>query len=449
MIEFINKFKSNNLRSRLLNKNIFISVGLQGVTMIISLILLPLSLDFVSIEQYGVWLTINTILMWSSNFDLGLGAGLKNNLGRALANNDYQKARELISTAYFVMFIIMGGISLIYFLLSDYINWVDLFNLNAEFGILIQKTINIVVYLFLLRFVFQLINVVMDAMQKLYITKINNASSQLMILIIILILSQSTSGDMFILGLIFSISPLIIFTISSFWLFSKHRNLSPSFKSINFDLVKFLFDTGFKFFFIQISMIFLFQSTNIIIIRFFGPDDVVKYNVAYNLFSMISLAFTTISAPYWSAYVNAWEKEDIEWIKLTNKNLIKIWVIIVSIAAIVLLVSDKLYYIWLGRDLNIPFELSLSLYVYMCVFSFGGIYNMFINGTGKLKLQIISLGITTIIYFPILWFFISILKLGLVAFPLALLLISNYSLIIAPIQFNKLIKGTARGIWNS
>lgn len=448
-MDFLNSIKSNNLRSKLLNKNIIISIGLQGVTMIISLILLPLSLDFVSVEQYGVWLTINTILMWSSNFDLGLGAGLKNNLGRALANNNDQKARELISTAYFVMFLIMGGMSLLYFLISEHINWVDLFNLNTEFSLLIQKTINIVVYFFLLRFILQLINVVMDAMQKLYMAKINIASSQLIILIVILVLSQSTTGDMFMLGLIFSTSPLIIFLISSFWFFTKHKNLAPSFKSINFDLVKCLYNVGLKFFFVQLSMIFLFQSTNIIIIRFFGPEDVVKYNVAYNLFSMISLAFTTISAPYWSAYISAWAKNDIEWIKKTNKNLIKIWLAIVCVSAIVLLFSDKIYYIWLGRDLNIPFELSLAIYLYMCVFSFGGIYNMFINSTGKLKIQIISLGISTTLYFPILWFFISILDWGLISFPLALLVISNYSLILAPIQFNKLIKGNARGRWNS
>ena len=432
----------------MLNRNIVISVFLQGASMFISLVLLPLSLNFVSVEQYGIWLTISSILMWSSNFDLGLGAGLKNSLGKALANENKEEAKQLISTAYLIMLLIMGTLSLIYFLVSDNINWVDIFNLNKQYADLIYKTINIVAYFFLLRFVFQLVNVVMDSMQQLYLAKINNALSQFSILITILLLSYFTEGNLFTLGVIFSIIPIIIFLISSIWLYSKYSYLAPSLTHVRLHLVKDLYNIGFKFFFIQISMIFLFQTTNVIIIRYFGPDEVVQYSVAYNLFSMMTIAFSTISAPYWSAYINAWTLKDIEWIKKTNRTLIKIWLSIVIFSSVILVFSDQIYFFWLGRDLHIPFNLSLTIFIYMCVFSFSGIYNMFINGVGKLKLQIISLGISTVLYFPILLLFITVLDWGLISFPLALLVISNYSLIIAPIQYKKLVNGTAQGIWN-
>lgn len=443
------KYKANtDLRSKILNKNIIVSVFLQGLSMVISLILLPLSLKFVSVEQYGIWLTINSILLWSANFDLGLGSGLKNALGNALAKNDEVKAKQYISTAYFIIIIIMGTLSLLYFMVSDKLNWVQIFRLDERYTDVINRTINVVVYLFFARFVLQLVNVILDSMQKLYLAKINNALSQILILITILLYSKFADGDILKLGIVFSLAPVLTFLASSIWLFANNQKLAPSINFINIRLIKELYGIGLKFFVIQITMIFLFQTTNILIIRFYGPDEVVVYNVAYSLFSMIAVAFSTISAPYWASYTNAWALNDLEWIKKTNRKLINIWFIIIGFALIVLIFSNKIYLIWLNRDLNIPLSLSLAIFLYMCVFSFGGIYNMFINGVGKLKLQLVSLGVSAILYFPILWVFVKVLDWGLISFPLALLVISSYSLIIAPIQYQRLLNGTAEGIWN-
>jgi len=441
-------FKSDNIRSNKLRRNIIVSVFLQGITMLISLILFPISLRFVSIEQYGVWLTISSILLWFSYFDLGLGTGLKNKLSESLAKEDYALSRKYISTAYAVLILIMAGVGLFYFILSGYIDWVKLFNLNEKFETLIKSTINLVIYLFLARFVLQLVNSILDSLQLLYVAKIFNVISQFLILVSIYLLSQYTKGDIFILGFIFSLTPIIVFLVGSVIVFLKYNNISPTIKSVDFSLTRSLYSLGIKFFLIQISMLVLFQTSSILIINFFGPESVVQYNVAYNLFAMINVGFSTIAAPYWTAYTNAWVKGDIPWIKKTNANLIKIWAAIVFFALIVLIFSEQIYFFWLKKDLNIPFKLSMAMYVYFSLFSFCYIYNMFINGVGKIQLQIISLGISAILYIPILVLFTKVFNWGLVSFPLALLTINFYSLIIAPIQYKKLINGTARGLFN-
>jgi O-antigen/teichoic acid export membrane protein len=440
-------FNTKNIRTKKLQRNIIISIIMQGVSMAISLILLPVSLKFVSVEQYGVWLTISSILMWTANFDLGLGLGLKNRLAEALAKEDYTLARKYVSTAYTVIILIMGSLSIIYFSAAEYINWVKLFNLNETYSELIQRTINVIIYLFFARFVLQLINIILDALQLLYIAKIIGTSSQLLILSTIFLLSNKTEGNIYLLGLIFSLAPVLVFTISSFIVFSKYDYLRPSFKFIHFSFAKDLYGLGLKFFLIQISMLVLFQTSNILIINFFGPEQVVQYNVAFSLFSMINIAFSTISAPYWTAYTNAWTLGDKEWIKKTNQKLFKIWLFIISAAFIVLIFSNQIYLIWLRKDLNIPFSLSLAIYLYICTFSFGGIYNMFINSTGKVHLQILSLVISSLLYIPILLLFIKVFGWGLISFPIALMIISNYSVLLAPLQFKKLLNGTAKGIW--
>ena len=332
-------FKSDNLRSNKLRLNIIASVILQGLTMIISLILFPISLKFVSIEQYGVWLTISSILLWFSYFDLGLGTGLKNKLSESLAKEDYDLSRKYISTAYAVIILIMTGVGILYFIVSSYIDWIGLFNLNEKYEALIKSTINLVIYLFITRFVLQLINSILDSLQLLYIAKIFNVISQSIILVLIYLLSLYTKGDIYILGLIFSITPIIVFLVGTAIVFLKHRNICPSINSIDTSLTKSLYSLGFKFFLIQISMLVLFQTSSILIINFFGPESVVQYNVAYNLFAMINVGFSTIAAPYWTAYTNAWVKGDIHWIKKTNVNLIKIWAAIVIFSFPILIFS--------------------------------------------------------------------------------------------------------------
>jgi O-antigen/teichoic acid export membrane protein len=440
--------KTNNLRTDKLRRNIVLSTILQGASMLLSLVLLPVSLEFVSIEQYGIWLTISSILMWFSYFDLGLGSGLKNKLAEALAKNDYLLARKYVSTAYAVIILIMGGLAIVYFLISDKVNWVGIFNLNSSYKELIQLTINVVIYFFISRFILQLINVILDSMQLIYLAKLNNTISQLLILVFILVYSKYQVGNILILGIIFSISPVIVFTISSFFVFFKYNYLRPSITFVDFGFAKILYSLGLKFFLIQLSMLVLFQTSNILIINFFGPEQVVQYNVAFNLFSMMTVAFSTVAAPYWAAYTNAWTQGDIPWIKKANSQLIKIWFLIVFVSLFVLIFSNQIYLLWLGKDLKIPFNLSFAIYIYMCAFSFSSIYNMFINGTGKILLQTISLGVISMLYIPILLLFVKVFNWGLISFPIALLLVACYSVFIAPMQYRALIAGTAKGIMN-
>lgn len=444
----LGKLVSSNSRTGKLNRNIIFSILLQAISMGISLLLLPISLKFVTVEQYGIWLTINSILMWTAHLDLGLGSGLKNRLGEAIANGNYSLARNYISTAYAVMIIIMIVVASIFLILSSNFSYYKLFNLSADYEQIVQKTINIVFYLFLTRFLLQLVNYILDAMQLIFVSKIINAFSQVLLLGVILFLSISMQGDIYILGLAFTLTPVIVLFISTIIIFVKKPGLCPSVSSVNFSFAKSIYSLGFKFFFIQLSRLVLFQTSSILIINLFGPEEVVQYNIAFSLFSIANVAFSTVSAPYWAAYINAWNQNDIEWIKKTNQKLLMIWIGIISITFIVLLLSEQIYEIWIGNKVSIPFILSATIFLYILTFSFSGVYNMFINGTGKIQLQIVALGISSLIFLPLVFFLVKILNIGLVSIPISLMLISSYSFILAPIQYRKLLNGTATGIWN-
>ncbi|MCK7523619.1 MAG: hypothetical protein MZV64_41275 [Ignavibacteriales bacterium] len=74
--------------------------------------IVPVTLNYLGKTEYGIWLTLASILSWLINLDFGLGNGLRNKLAEALALNDIKLARIYVSTAYAVFSV--GIISCIY-----------------------------------------------------------------------------------------------------------------------------------------------------------------------------------------------------------------------------------------------------------------------------------------------------------------------------------------------
>jgi hypothetical protein len=72
---------------------------------------------------------------------------------------------------------------------------------------------------------------------------------------------------------------------------------------------------------------------------------------------------------------------------------------------------------------------------------------MFINGISKLRVQALSLLIGAILFIPLTILFVKVFKIGVVGLILSMIISNFYSYTIAPIQYFKLIKGTAKGIW--
>lgn len=448
MTNDMNKLNTDySLRSKRLGINISMSIILQILSMFISFISLPISLKFVNVSQYGIWLTISSIIMWISYFDLGIGTGLKNMLADALATDDKSLAKRYVSTAYIYLTAIMVVLGLIFYFLSSKIGWNHWLTNNLQNEGII-KVIEIVVYFFLLKFILQLINIILEAMQLLFIARLNETLTQLIVIICLVTLPKFVEGNLFILGLIYSLAPLIILITCSSFVFYKYSFLRPSLKYFEKKLLTNIFSLGMKFFLIKLSMLMIFQTSSIIILKYFGPLEVVQYNVSFGLFNILTIGFSTFAAPFWSAYTNAWASKDITWIKNTHKKLIRAWILFVSVAFIVLVFSKEIYALWLQKDLKIPFTLSLLLFIYNTVFSFGYVNNMFINGIGKIKLQGISLFIGAVIYLPFVFLFINIFKLNIEGIVLAMIVSNFYLPIIAPIQYYKIINNKSEGIWN-
>ena len=93
-------FSQGHERTLTAKKNIAISFVLKGVSIVIGFVFLPLTINYINPTNYGIWLTLSSIISWFAFFDVGLGNGLKNKLSESIAHGDLTKSRIYVSTTY-------------------------------------------------------------------------------------------------------------------------------------------------------------------------------------------------------------------------------------------------------------------------------------------------------------------------------------------------------------
>ncbi len=203
---------------------------------------------------------------------------------------------------------------------------------------------------------------------------------------------------------------------------------------------------GIKFFIIQMAAVIFYQTSNIIIAHLFGPEQVTPYNIAYKYFSVITMSFTILMVPLWSAYTEAWIKKDMSWIKNSINKLIIIWVLIALAVLIMFIFSAFIYRMWVGKEIKVPISVSATMAIYVIVNGWCGIFSQFLNGVGKIKLQLYISTLGALINIPLAIFLGK--HLGIYGILLSTVILSAVSAVSSPIQYKKLINNKATGIWN-
>ena len=445
--ELIN-FKNSN-RSDKAKKNIILLFIVNFFNLIAIMALVPVSLAYLDEVEYGIWLTLHSILMWLVNMDLGLGNGLRNKLAEAFALKDNKLARSYVSTAYAVFSAGLLFIIIIYLIAHPFINWAVLLKAPDEYFYSLNKLVLFVFILFCLHFLLRLLSSILNADQRPAVNGAISLSINGLTLLSIIVLSRFYEKSLFAYGLLSGFVPVLVLLIFSIALFSKlFRSIAPSFKFVDLKYSSALIKLGMQFFVIQIAGLIIFTTGNIIITQLFGPAQVTVYNVAYKYFYLAPMVFNVIIAPFWSAFTEAYVKQEYDWIKGMMKKLVLIWAGLSTIVVLMIIFSDFVYMIWLKKNIEVPFLLSLLTGIFVITANWNNMFVYFLNGVGKVRLQFYNAIITAIINIPLSIFFAKYLNMGISGVMLSTIVCIIFGSVWAPIQYLKIINNKATGIWN-
>jgi len=462
MIRFIKEkififFNKGHKRTLLVKKNVTASFAIKGITIFISLILVPLTIGYVNVERNGIWLTMYQVIFWLNLFDIGLGNGMKNKLAEAKAMGEMDSARKYISSTYAIMTVICVFVFILFCIVNPFLNWNWVFeklNISPVYNKEVFSLIWILIASFCFTFVFNLIKSVVTADQKPAIGSFIDMLGQLLTLIGIFILSKTVKPSLASLGMITGFAPVIVLVVSNIVLFNtKYKIWRPAFKSINLKLAKSMMNLGFKFFIPGFAFLMVTQTLQILIQWKTSPVEVTNYNTAFRLFSLAINVMGIIVLPYWSSFTDAYTKKDFAWMQKSFSELRKFFLVSLVFQLSILIFSPLIYYVWVNywmkesyNMLTISFLLSFSVCLYTSATCWLNICIYPINGIGKVKLQMYSSIAEMFLIIPIaLWMGHNWKAIGIVLAPV---IVYIPRMIWAPVQLNKLIKNRATGIWN-
>ncbi len=406
-----------------------------------------MTINYVSPSQYGIWLTINSIIGWLNFFDIGLGNGLRNKLTNCISNSEIKQAREYISTTYAILIIIAISVFISFSFINPYLHWTQILNITTEREEILQNVIWVGVGCFCVQFVAQLINTILTATHQAAVSSFTTFFGQIFTLIAIQYCINYQPSSLLTLVTVAASAPVITLSIMTIFLFGrKLHKLVPDLKLVNFKHTQSLLNIGGKFFIIQIGGLVLFQTNNIIITKLFGPEQVTIFNTCYKLFSSIIIVFTIIMTPLWSSFTDAYSKSDFRWLKSTTLKMRKLCLLFSIITVVLLIYSPHIFKKWIGQNVSIPFSLSICMAVYVIVYIWQMLHVYLLNGIGKIRLQLFLVTTSALINIPLAIYLGKSFGLEGVIYANVILFIlmgATFSF-----QCELIIKGVASNIWN-
>ena len=441
-------FSKGSDRSKLAKKQILYSFFVKGISVVIGLMFVPLLLNYLDADRYGIWLTLISIVGWFTFFDAGLGNGLRNRLTEALAQGEQQLAKEYVSTTYAIVSIIFIVVLIVFYCVNPFLHWNEILNTSRVPAKELSLLALIVFTFFLLKFIFNLIGIILMADQRPALNNAFGPIGNVISLILIYILSLTMKGALVIMGFVLSIVPVIVLLIATFVLFRKrYRYLTPSIKNIKWKHSHSLLGLGVKFFLLQIASIILFTSSNMIITQILGPEQVAVYNIAFKYFQVPVMLYAIIMTPIWSAVTDAYTRKDFAWLKNTLIKLNKFSLLVFAGIIFMLIASPYVFPFWVGKKINIPFTVSATMALYATINIFLSPYSQYINGMGKLYVATRLVFFIFIFYIP-LAILLAKSPLQLAGVMLATCIINGLGIPIQIYHTNVLINQKAHGIWN-
>lgn len=441
-----NKYKTTGTRSKETLNNIALSLVTRAANIIAHLLVVPLTIDYLNPERYGIWLTLSSVIAWVSFLDLGLSNGFRNRFAEAKAKENFELARIYVSTTYCVVSIIIAIALIIILIANMFLDWSELLHVDISYKEELTFVFAVVIIFTCLNMVVNIFSTLLAADQKVGIASIIQAVGQYLSLFVIYILSKYSDGSLSLLALYYSGVPCLVMLLVSIYMFyfSRYRQYRPSIKMVEFSLTKKIMNLGIQFFIIQLCMIAIFQVINIVISRELGPECVTQYNIANKYFNVIYMTVVIVITPLWSAFTDAYTKEDFAWMKSIYNKLLKCLPVVALFYFILLLISKPLYHLWIGESVIIGFDVSSAMMIQVFAQTYCAMNIYIINGIGKVRIQTFAYVIISLFFW---WALTMVSSFGLVGVIILTSVIYFFIGFLGHLQLYKILNKTAKGIW--
>lgn len=331
---------------------------------ICGVIVAPIIISYSSVEMFGYWLTITSIIGILVIADIGIGSALVNTISAENFEKNIKKINSIISTALYSLILI--GISLLIILIIIYCH-VDIKNLLLLSSELNQIEINAILLLSILIFCINIpLNVISQIQLGFYDAYICEYFRTIGYVLgtIYLFIAVNNNFPLYLILFGYSGMPVLANLLNMVFYYINKKELFLKLNYFNFADLKKLLSSGIVFFLITLANIFGTSLDNYIIASNIGASDVAVFAITKQMFSVLYF-IVLISSPYWPVFSEAINKKNFFEINklIINLNIITIIPTII-ICVILIFWGQSIIHLWI-KDISIP---SLQLLIAFAFF---------------------------------------------------------------------------------
>jgi O-antigen/teichoic acid export membrane protein len=408
-------------------------IGYRAGAMVLSFLALPIMIGVLGTEQFGVWSTLLSIMSWAVFFDLGIGNGLRNKVAATLADDDKTEARLYIASGYTMIGLVVFTIWVTLTAASYFVPWQVVFNTTAISENELRQTFQITAFFVLLNFWIGLVAILFSAVQQTSFVELGRLITNLLVLIFVVALAKTEASSIRNMAVLYGTALVFANLLLSVLFFKPRRDLRPTIH-LNLQHARPLLTLGSQFFVIQLAVLIIFTTDKILITQFFGAERVTEYDVVFKIFSLVMVAHGLIMAPLWSAYTDAYQKQDMAWIRQMLRRQLQVFGGLTVVVFLLALSTQKIVDLWIGDSLDVSSTLVFCMAFFALVSTWNNIFAFIVNGIGKIRLQLVTAVIAMFSNIPLTILFIKTTGMGEAAVVLATIASLLLAAVALPIQ---------------
>ncbi len=410
--------------------------------MCVLLLTVPMTLPYLGAERFGVWMTVSSFAAFLSFLDFGIGNGIINRVAEANVKSEKEELAFVATHGLLILTVIGALIALITYPLIIYLPWEKIIKLEeAQNAAEINLTIIVFHILFSISIPLGGILKIYQGLQMAWQPHLIRGLASIASLAAVYVLAEQQAG----------IPALLIATYGIQTIFPVFLLLSLTKKKIlrigalnSMDWMaqsSMLFKSGGLFLILQVGGLLVWSVDSVIIAATLGAASVTQFVLVQRIFQFVLVPIGIATSPLWGAYADAHARGDELFVARTLRKTI-IFTIVISLVSVVILslLFPKIFEIWIDRAEYVPAALIWSYAGLVFLMATGSTFSVFMNGTGRLRMQVALISLFCIIVIPLKYF--GVANSGVEGLICATIM--GYMLIVV-VPYVKIYKDTVRG----
>jgi O-antigen/teichoic acid export membrane protein len=378
-------------RLRRASLSAIVAAAAKGVALVTTAVSVPLTLEYLGSERFGIWMTLSALIALLGFTDLGLGNSMLNRVADAAGRDDRRQIQISVSSGIAMLLAVAVGFGLLFAISYEHIPWERLFNVRSANTLSeVGPAAAVLAACFLVAMPCGAVQQVRLGLQQGYVNAMFVGAGNLAGLVLVILAIQAHLGLPWLVAAMAG-GPVLATVVNGVALLWVSPWLMPRLRDVHAAAARGLLRVGMFFLVLQVAVAVAFTSNSLILAAMLGPSAVAEYAVASRVFLIPALLVGFALSPLWPAYREALSRGDVEWVRQTFNRSIKLAIAVGGIGSgVLVVVAIQAMMIWVGTAVTPSFDLVLALGIWTTLSIVGAAVATLLNAAQVMRFQVVT-----------------------------------------------------------